>query len=509
MEAHIEVKRLGEHDVVKKNYAYLLLAQQNGFFQDGYDKDDIATCSDWVVAWWINELGERKKDKKKFVEEFLPRFKRWIANGVNSTGVGSLYEILKMAEISGIRINSDSFSCISGLLSIKNLSLQNDFSDFDSMSKYFAIKKIIDNLVEFNKKGIPLCHSLSHNYDCLLKLSEDGEIIDFDTFIFFHTAGFQSDSRKLNLYDSKQYLDRAYNYSISNADEVIKMNNWIHHGGYNSGLVMELEERIKNYEKLILCDKQIDKNNNSIMRRLNQNVSVSYYVIDENGNKKLHKISGSLISVDENQITLKVQNVEDGTEQSLIIKDEEKNIIFSIESNGVILYNCRTLNERLLISKTKTIIKQLRSENILDKYIEKFGSIEGLAYLRHFASEFISIVNKNQFPIDNLFACCFENIYSSFRKPEETLQYTLAAYEKIMAGEIECLKRINYGYPANKFLSQEALKTVQNFCYYVVSQNIKVDLPSVSAQPLVSELKLGEQKNVKPDLEQIPLGRKL
>lgn len=45
--------KLGEEDVVLRNYEYLLIAKNHVFFQDGYDSEDIATCSDWVVVWWI------------------------------------------------------------------------------------------------------------------------------------------------------------------------------------------------------------------------------------------------------------------------------------------------------------------------------------------------------------------------------------------------------------------------------------------------------------------------
>lgn len=50
--------------VVKRNYDYLLLAKQSGFFQNGWDSEDIASCDDWVITWWIDELGEKNKMKK-------------------------------------------------------------------------------------------------------------------------------------------------------------------------------------------------------------------------------------------------------------------------------------------------------------------------------------------------------------------------------------------------------------------------------------------------------------
>ena len=68
MNVFMNLKKMGNFDVIKRNYVYLLLAQENGFFQDGYDEEDIATCSDWIIVWWIDELGDKKKDTKKFVQ---------------------------------------------------------------------------------------------------------------------------------------------------------------------------------------------------------------------------------------------------------------------------------------------------------------------------------------------------------------------------------------------------------------------------------------------------------
>ena len=78
---------LGNHGVVKRNYDYLLLAKQNGFFQNGWDSEDIASCDDWVITWWIDELGEKKQDEEKYKNEILPTFKRWFSNGIKSNGV--------------------------------------------------------------------------------------------------------------------------------------------------------------------------------------------------------------------------------------------------------------------------------------------------------------------------------------------------------------------------------------------------------------------------------------
>ena len=87
--------KLGDYDVVNNNYDYILLARENGFFQDGWDLDDIATCSDWVVAHWIDELGEKKFDKERFEKEILPTFERWQhKNKIDSTGVGRYYDFI-------------------------------------------------------------------------------------------------------------------------------------------------------------------------------------------------------------------------------------------------------------------------------------------------------------------------------------------------------------------------------------------------------------------------------
>lgn len=482
----MEIKKLGEEEVIKKNYEYLLLAQQNGLFQDCYDKEDISTCSDWVITWWIDELGKAKEDKDKFVNEMLPNFKRWFSNGINSTGVGMFYNILKMAERKGIKINDGAFSCISSLMLKENATLNEEYNSYESISEHFKIKEIMDNLTRFNKSGIPLCYSLADCYDCLIRLEKQGEKIDFDTFIFFHTAGYKTDGQKLNLYDDKKYIEDQYGYSTCNASEVTRLMDWLGYGGYNSGHIQELKDRIRKYEEVIQKNRKIDKSVDRISRKLNQKVSVSYYELDEQGNRKSNRISGTLVSCDENGITLSYQNPETQEIENITIKDNDTSLISKVSYNGVSLYESRTLKEREMIQKLKVKVAEIKSEDIASKYVEKYGTIEGLAYLKKCAPQFISTVNQEQFPIDNLFTACFENIASiaPTKNPEEILQYVLYAYNKIMAGEFAALKNSNFGYPPNKFLSDDSLKVVEQICHYVVTSGLKAELPEMPTSPM-------------------------
>lgn len=483
----MELKKLGEEEVVKKNYEYLLLAQENGFFQDGYDKEDIATCTDWIITWWIDEIGDKKKDKDKFVQEILPTFKRWFSNGVDSTGVGRYYETLKMAERNGIKINEGAFECISCLTRRTDSSLNQEYNSYESISDHFKTKEIMDNLKRFNKSGIPLCYPLADYYDMLIKLEEQGEKIDFDTFMFFYTAGYKTDGKKLGLYDDKKYIEERYGYSTCNADEVLKLMDWLGYGGYNSNYVNELEKRIEKYDEVISKNKKLDRSIDRISRRLNQNVSLSYYELDEQGNKTLNKISGTLLSCDENGITISYQNPETHDPQSITIEDNDRSLIARVSCNGVSLYESRTLKEREMIQKLKAKIGYLKSEDVLSKYVDKFGSIEGIAYLKKFAPEFIEHVNKEQFPIDNLFALCFENIawISTGRDSiNDVLQHVLYAYNGIMSGQFEALNNTNFGYPLNKFLSEDSQKVIQRICNYVISSELKADLPEMPTTPI-------------------------
>ena len=445
----MELKELEKEEVVKRNYEYLLLAQQNGFFQDGYMENDIATCSDWVITWWIDELGDKKKDKQKFLMEILPNFKRWFSNGVCSNGVGMHYEILKMAERMGIKIDANTFSCISILSFLKNIPLTENSFDYQSMLNHFERKEIIDHLLE---------------------LEEQGEIVNYDTFTFLRTAESNDIYGKKTLYERKKDLEKDYHYYTCNADEVEKLYDWIEPGGYNFDVVRELEKKVGEYRTIIFLNKKFDQRRELLSKKMNQKITLHYYLLEENEMKHPYRVNGKLVAFDDQHITLEIIKENGEVERSTF--DDEDCIISHISSQGTLLYQCKTVKEKIAIQKITSKIKKIKEENLLDRYLQKFGTIEGLAYLKKFASPFILVVDE-KFPVDNLFTFCFECISGySFADSNKVLQYTKLAYDKITSGEFESIGQFNYGYPINKFLSEDALNLIEHVCRYVVTSNL-------------------------------------
>lgn len=471
----------GNDDIIKRNHEYILLAKQTGFFKDGYDKNDIWTCSDSIVIHWIDELDEKKEDKERFTGEILPAFKRWISNGLESTGVGSEYDLLKLAERHGIKITYGSFICIISLIMEKSLSLNNKYSNYQEISNHFQIKEILENLVRLNKNGIPIIYPLSRCYDQLIALEEKEELVNFDTFMFFYTSGYQTFNQDMELYEDKKCFEEKYGYSTCNGDEVKRLNNWLRYvGGYNVKYVDELYNKITKWQEKI-TRYGLSRVKEQIGYRKGKKVTVSYISLDSNGNKESNKISGLIDEYSDDSITLKVPKESNDEFDKITISDNDTTIISKISYNSVYLYECRTLKERMSILKTKLKIEEIKNQDVASKYIERFKTIEGLGYLKTSGLAFLTLVNEEQFPIDNLFTYCFELIHATFSgtmDSKEFLQYTLAAYNKMMSGEIESLKDCNFGYPINKFLSEDVLEIAKRVCLYVVSENIKAEFPS-------------------------------
>ena len=53
-----------------------------------------------------------------------------------------------------------------------------------------------------------------------------------------------------------------------------------------------------------------------------------------------------------------------------------------------------------------------------------------------------------------------------------------------MSGQFEALKNTNFGYPLNKFLSDDSQKVIQRICNYVISSQLKADLPEMPSTPI-------------------------
>ena len=94
--------------------------------------------------FWIDEVGDKKKDFVRFKLEILPNFRKWFDNGVSTLGVGTNYDLICAVQRAGITINSDSVACILAIArKYKNIS-QDD------------IDVIIGALERYNSKNIPI-----------------------------------------------------------------------------------------------------------------------------------------------------------------------------------------------------------------------------------------------------------------------------------------------------------------------------------------------------------------
>ena len=465
-------KKLGEEEVVLKNYDYLLLAQKYGFFQDGYIEDDIATCSDWIIVWWIDELGKKKEDKDKFVSEILPTFRRWFSNGLKSTRVGCYYDILKKAEVYGIKVDNNSFQCLNRLFLPNEYSLDVNFNNYSKISNYFYGVGIINDLKEFHEKGFPINNNLGDSYDLLMKLNDLGENVNFDTLTFFSTCGMIPDEDKMELFNRKKFIEREYHYSSCNADEVKKLYNWVgYYGGYNKLYVEELENKIKNYQQKVekYCIEKVSSN--QLSRRLKEVITIYYYEYNNNGESNMRSVTGRLVSFDNNKIVIS-QNSDTGETSMFEINDEYPTFIQKIVCNkNTLLYQSKTIYEREKIVKLQNKIKEIKSDNIVEKYVAKFNTLAGLAYLKKYASLFIENVDSLKYPIDNLFAYCFENLacllVSSY-SIEDILKKCLLIHNGIIAGKYKVYHN-NYDYPLDTFLSSDNLDSIRNTCYIVAT----------------------------------------
>ncbi len=464
-------KKLGNHEVIKRNYEYILLAQKHGFFTDGYIKSDIATCNDWVIVWWIDEIRDLKKDKEKFVSEILPNFKRWFSNGIRSTGVGMLYDSLKMAEQQGIKIDSGAFDCIGTLLPA-DMYFNHDYSTALGRAAYFENKEILENLKRFHANGVPICYELGSNYDALMELERKGENIDRDVFTFLATTTYESPSVALKLYADKKELEAKHNYYTCNAGEVKRLNAW--KTGYNNSFVFDVECAIEKCEKIIARAGGSKLDVENLSKFIGKKVSVRHARRIE-ANKTV-TTWGILESVSEDGIILSWVEPEMNEKMKMTISGKRDYVIISISCEGRVVYSSSTHEYELQIAKYQRMIERIESRDILSEYEKKYGTIAGLAYLREDAWSFVDNVDK-AYPIDNLFACCFKNLcWLSDKK--EALEYALYAHDAIISGEMDefGIKDTNMGYPIDQFLADETIPIVEAACQYVLYAHLKKKL---------------------------------
>ena len=82
-------------ELVKRNKEYIELAKRS------ISRD----IEDTVIIYWIDELGDRKKDFNRYMNEVLPTFKRWYNNGVSTLSIGTYYDLIKSIEDFGVTID--------------------------------------------------------------------------------------------------------------------------------------------------------------------------------------------------------------------------------------------------------------------------------------------------------------------------------------------------------------------------------------------------------------------
>lgn len=473
---------LGNHDVVKRNYDYLLLAKQNGFFQNGYDPEDIASCDDWVIAWWIDELGEKKQNEEKFKNEILPTFKRWFSNGIKSTRVGIYYEILKSAEIHGLKVDRGLFDCINWLNSRKpnkdlsNESILNSKNSYSDIISHFENRDMLESLVRWEKTGVPLIGEIGEFYDVFKKLEDSGELINFETFIFFCTLKNKFDPRQSleTLWQDKKELEEKYGIKIISGDEFERLQDWNY--GYNYYAIKDIQKRIEQVKKHLPKGTELENFSKKINKYANKEIKVNYSQLSET-DEEIHKtIKGKLISCIGNTLIISTTN-QDGQQEIISLSDEGNAFVKKVELTGFkTIYENRSIRERVNIKRNELRIERIMNEDLVTKYIEKFGSIKGLAYLKNKASSFIDTIVSGSYPINNLFALCYESIGFS---DEISLRRVLYAYNKIRSGELEIFKKGNNGYPIEDFLSKSIQEKVVEYCYYVSTCVNKEDLPTL------------------------------
>lgn len=115
-----------------------------------------------------------------------------------------------------------------------------------------------------------------------------------------------------------------------------------------------------------------------------------------------------------------------------------------------------------LISKLEQKIANIESRNTVEEYYKKFGTLAGLGYLKTRANEFIDLVDKDEYPIDNLFAFCFE---STAFIPSDNIDELLESLKVVHDGFInndDEIKNWNNNLPIDKYLTINEKERVTN-----------------------------------------------
>ncbi len=496
------------YKAAKENAYYINIAKELGFFSEN---EDIALCSDYIIVHWIAGLKKDNLSISKFKEEILPNFRIWQQNGLNNNYVGEIYDFLVLAEMYGLTINKNTYNC---LLDLTWLSLdvrKINSTDVDNILIRAQAEEIIKKLIHFQELGLPLGHILAHNYDALCNLENKGETINFDTLVFLYTANNLTD--KETLYSSKKEIEEKYGYSTNDASEIAKLTNW--NCGYNFDYVSELRQKEQKCNNKIHFLKDYDHMRDTLERLIGKEIIVYFYVFDSKEKPILMKIKGTLTALKRgssirNFGTINLENVIADDEYLMdksTIEDADNCFILKVTADKKEVYRCKSIKARMAAAKLSSKADAVKSVNLLKPYLEKFGTIEGLGYLKTATKQFILEVDPNFLPVNNLFAYCYEVIYRTFYVGESLLEYVLYAYNYVLSGKVECLQGSNFGYQFYHFLSKEAQEVIKNVCYYVVSSDLKEKIPEEPGNPLT--LMLDNYAHLTPENKKLALKNNL
>jgi len=320
------------------------------------------------------------------------------------------------------------------------------------------------------------------NMKVLGKLREMGEDITEETLIFLYSAGALSEQGLLDLYESKKFYEKKYNYITHNGKEVLKFNAWSL--GYNQVYMSKLLMDRDNCIRKIFHSKDYDILSRNLEQEIGHEISITYGVLDDNGNFTIHTVSGILSELSRGSSIHDFGSIVLKNEDSLISLNGYNILIVEVVGKNMV-YRSEVISERIRAFKLNLLCEKVKSENILEQYLNKFGTIEGLAYLNRSAKRFIEIVNPSILPINNLFAWCFEVISLYQFNDLDTLEHTLYAYQYVLSGRVESLRGSNFGYSLYHFLSDDVIDIVKDVCNYVVINNLKALLPTKSFEVML------------------------
>lgn len=161
-------------------------------------------------------------------------------------------------------------------------------------------------------------------------------------------------------------------------------------------------------------------------------------------------------------------------------EQKEKEIERFMKSFDHQIYHSNDLIKWRKVVEYNKKIDAIKGRNVLEEYVNRFNTLEGLAFLKTKDSLFFRMVHPIQFPIDNLFAACFECLaYDTDNKAEQQqiLKRVWVAYEILSEKKLKWLKNCNYGGDLKHALLNSTLEAVERVCQYVRANKLEKELP--------------------------------